>query len=182
MSFFVKKVVLKIIPSFLSLKNYFNDMLDILELLELPLYWITPAGMKIQMSDQIFLRKQIKNKFLKNSNPITIMIPTENINYKDIKIGLMPNLIHSMDGANIHLLIHYIKLLNIDLNLYTIHDCFAGDYLNMNLLENLVKKSFIDLYFKKDYLIQLDNNLKSQIVLRLQFIKIIQIQHLFIWS
>lgn len=119
--------------------------------------------MKIQMSDQIFLRKQIKNKFLKNSNPITIMIPTENINYKEIKIGLMPNLVHSMDGANIHLLIHYIKLLNIDLNLYTIRDCFAGDYLNMNLLENLVKKSFIDLYFKKDYLIQLDNNLKSQI-------------------
>ena len=37
-------------------------------------------------------------------------------------------------------------------NLYTIHDCFASDYKNMDLLELLIRQSFIELYFDNNYL------------------------------
>ena len=54
----------------------------------------------------------------------------------------MPNFIHSLDASHIHLLINNIEQLKIkDLNLYTIHDCFATDAKTMAILELLVKRA-----------------------------------------
>jgi DNA-directed RNA polymerase len=64
------------------------------------------------------------------------------MDYSSIKTGFfLPNFIHSLDASNIHLLINLIYLLDLkDMNLYTIHDCFATDYKNIRILEVLVKK------------------------------------------
>ena len=76
----------------------------------------------------------------------------------------MPNFIHSLDASNIHLLIKLFTELNLkNLNLYTIHDCFATDYKNMAILEILIKKSFSDLYFNSDYLEILHSSFIRQI-------------------
>jgi DNA-directed RNA polymerase len=79
----------------------------------------------------------------------------------------MANFIHSMDAANIHYLIKLItsnpKLKNQGVNLYTIHDCFASVNDQMDLMEKLVRKAFSQLYFEKNYLIELDRCLLSQI-------------------
>jgi len=55
----------------------------------------------------------------------------------------MPNLIPLLDASNIHLII--LKLTNIPL--YIIHDCFATTVNNMELLDLLVKSTFIEIYF-----------------------------------
>ena len=88
------------------------------------------------------------------------------MNYKAIYNGLMPNFIHSLDASNIHLLIsninkYYTNQPNI--NLYTIHDCFATDYKNMYIIEILVRISFIELYFNEDYLNTLNLDFIKQI-------------------
>jgi len=57
----------------------------------------------------------------------------------------MPNLIHSLDASNIHLLCEKLK----DIPLYTIHDCFASTPNNMEVIEKMVKFAFIEIYFKK---------------------------------
>lgn len=108
--------------------------------------------------------QKIRQSLIKKSKPISILIPTENINYKKIKLGLMPNLIHSLDASNIHLLIVNILKLNLgNINLYTIHDCFASDLHSIAIIELLVKHSFIELYFKKDYLALLEETFLKQI-------------------
>jgi hypothetical protein len=69
-----------------------------------------------------------------------------------------------LDAANIQLLVKYLNLLNYkDINLYTIHDCFASDYKSMHLIELLVKKSIADLYFKENYLELIHKSLLHQI-------------------
>jgi DNA-directed RNA polymerase len=78
----------------------------------------------------------------------------------------MANFIHSLDAANIHLLVNIIKRergLNKRLNLYTIHDCFASTNNEMTLVEKYVKSAFALLYFKKSYLNELHNSLIAQI-------------------
>ena len=140
-------------------------MIDILKKLELPIFWETPSGMSVSMSNRVMKSKQIKTSLIKKAKPINILLPTDQIDYKNIKTGLMPNFIHSLDASNIHILIknilRYLPKQNI--NLYTIHDCFASDYKNIGLIELLVKHSFVELYFKKNYLEMIHNSFIHQI-------------------
>ena len=72
----------------------------------------------------------------------------------------MPNLIHSLDASNIHLL---IKNLN-NIPIFTIHDCFATLPNDMKNLELLVKRAFIEIYFLNDnYLEKMHENIVNQI-------------------
>ena len=72
----------------------------------------------------------------------------------------MPNLIHSLDAANIHML---CDKLNHE-PLYTIHDCFATTANNMETIERNVKSSFIEIYFNNTtYLEKMHNSLIDQI-------------------
>ena len=79
---------------------------------------------------------------------MTISLPTNILNTQKIQRSFMPNLIHSLDAANIHLLFKNIKLDNKPINsIYTIHDCFATTANDMFYLETLIKRSFIKIYF-----------------------------------
>lgn len=106
----LKTTVLNIIPPFNQLKNYFDKIIDIFDRLDLPLYWDTPTGMFVSMSNRFMNSKQIKTNLLKRSKPISILIPTDQIDYNNIKTGMMPNFIHSLDASNIHKLVNNLKL------------------------------------------------------------------------
>nr|QWO71450.1 RNA polymerase [Lyophyllum shimeji] len=160
----IKQTVINIIPSFNQLKIYFDEIIVILQKIGLPLFWETPSGMSVSMSTVKMTSKRVKNNFLKKSKPISLLIPTEQIDYRHIKTGLMPNFIHSLDASNIHILIKNIYKFNIqNINLYTIHDCFASDIKNIRLIELLVKHSFIELYFRRDYLNSVHTSFLKQI-------------------
>jgi hypothetical protein len=160
----IQITVLNIIPPFIKLKKYFDDIINILGDLDLPFFWQTPAGMSVSMSSIRMKSHRLRQNLIKKSKPVSILIPTEQIDYKKIKLGLMPNFIHSLDASNIHILINNILKLKLEnINLYTIHDCFASDYKNIAIIELLVKHSFIELYFKKDYLIEVHKSFIKQI-------------------
>ena len=72
----------------------------------------------------------------------------------------MPNLVHSLDATNIHLLCNNLT----GQPLYTIHDCFATTANNMFILEDRVKSAFISIYFSKgNYLEKMHNSIIEQI-------------------
>ena len=118
--------------------------------------------MKISLSNVEYKTKQSKTLFYKKRS-VTISLPSENLDRKAIKRGFMPNFIHSMDAAHIHILID--KLLNNKINIpfYTIHDCFATTPNNMVVLNNIIKDSFIELYFEKDYINKMHYFLLEQV-------------------
>lgn len=120
--------------------------------------------MSVGVGEVKTVRKQIKTSLIRKAKPISILIPTKETDYKMIKTGFMPNFVHSLDASNIHLLIKNINNLNLkNLNLYTIHDCFASDYLTIELIELLVKISFVELYFNQNYLNKVHESFISQI-------------------
>lgn len=72
----------------------------------------------------------------------------------------MPNLVHSLDASNIHLMIDKLNGQPI----YTIHDCFATTANNMEEIERLVKESFIEIYFSDgNYLEKMHKNILEQV-------------------
>lgn|ERR1700727_517344 len=109
-----------------------------------------------------FKAVETKSQILKSSKPITIRLPiNKKLDKSKIHTAFMPNLIHSLDASNIHLLIPKLT----DQPLYTIHDCFATDANNMQNLELFIKEAFIEIYFRDgNYLIGMHNNLVRQIL------------------
>ena len=100
---------------------------------------------KISLSIRQFESKITQSNLVQYSKPITIKLPLNKLDNKSIISGFMPNLIHSLDASNIHLLIPKLT----DQPLYTVHDCFATTANNMSKLDNLIliKETFIQIYF-----------------------------------
>lgn len=158
----VYEVLTKELPSLKDLTNYFKNMIKLLNNLDLPITWITPAGLKIRYSQIKFESITTKNRLI-SSKPISISIPTQETNHIKMIRSFMPNFIHSLDAANVHILLNNIGL-NYKIPVYTIHDCFATTPNNMELLEYKVKEAFIEIYFKNEgFLIKTHNNLIEQI-------------------
>ena len=164
--------IFKKFPTLKELKNYVDKLSSIILKLNKPLIWITPApaSMKISQSYRIF-KPYITKSLYSNIkyNKITISLPTTNLDIKKNKQAFMPNFIHSMDAANIQLLINNLieKYPNNDIipniNLYTIHDCFATTPNFMDIINYEVKLAFIKIYFYSDYFDYLHNNFINQI-------------------
>ena len=87
----------------------------------------------------------LKSRLYSGNRPITITLPTKQLDKMAIKRSLMPNLIHSLDATNIQLFINKVEKA---IPFYTIHDCFASLPNNMMYLESKVKEAFIEIYFK----------------------------------
>jgi DNA-directed RNA polymerase len=108
----------------------------------------------------VYSSELTKSKLVSTSKPVTIRLPQNRLNKMAIKRSFMPNLIHSLDASNIHLLIPKLT----DQPLYTVHDCFATTLNNMSKLELFVKEAFIEIYFRDgNYLKNMHNNLIEQI-------------------
>jgi DNA-directed RNA polymerase len=72
----------------------------------------------------------------------------------------MPNLVHSLDASNIHLLCNNLTTQP----LYTIHDCFATTANNMTTIENQVKNAFLNIYFNEgNYIEKMHKSILEQI-------------------
>jgi DNA-directed RNA polymerase len=99
------EVLTKDIPSLKTLTNYFKNIINTLNSLELPVNWETPAGLKIKYQQIKFNPKVINNKLIQRNNPITISMPTNEIDKLKMSRSFMPNFIHSLDATNVHLLI-----------------------------------------------------------------------------
>nr|QWO71472.1 RNA polymerase [Termitomyces sp. T70a] len=156
-------VLTKELPSLKLLTEYFNGMIDICTKLNLPVTWVTPAGLKISYTNMKFESTRIKANLLPSSNKTTIKLPTDSMDVMSMKRSFMPNFVHSLDAANVHLLLNSISMKGLPI--YTIHDCFAGTPNNMLLLEKMVKEAFIEIYFKDEgYLNKLHKHFMEEIL------------------
>ena len=159
----IYEVLTKDIPSLKNLTNYFKEIITVLNKLNLPVTWTTPAGVKIRYQQIKFDSIVTKNKIINISKPITISIPTNKIDKIKMLRSFMPNFIHSLDASNVHILLY--KLIKSDqIPVYTVHDCFASTANNMSILEHKVKNAFIDIYFDEEgFLLKSHNRIISQI-------------------
>lgn len=149
-------------PKLTKYVQYTKKIADIFSALNLPIEWITPAGMKVKMGYQKRESKPIKSLFSKLrigsvSRPLTKLDSISN------RIAFMPNLIHSMDATNIQLLIKIFTDKNKTMNLLTTHDCFATTPNYMYDLNKEIRLAFLMIYFKDDYIKSVHENFIKQI-------------------
>lgn len=140
-------------PELKNVVTYFENMVNLLTKLDLPVIWITPAGLKIKQKYALKKSTRIRSGLYKGAD-YTIVIPTNKIDKLSQKSAFMPNLIHSMDGSTITLLIKNLRSLGL-FNIYTIHDCFATTADNISIINELVREAFCEIYSDENFLINL---------------------------
>lgn len=143
-------------PLLNDLVNYLNGMAELLSHLSLPIVWNTPSGLVIKQNYTKSKKIRVKPSLNKTSSTYTIIVPTDEIDSSKQKASLLPNLVHSLDSANICLMVdRLIKENKTHINLSTTHDCFASTADHIPSINIFVRLAFLELYSNRDYLTKL---------------------------
>ncbi len=155
--------IYKTFPSLRDYVNYLNKFAGIFSKNNWPISWKTPAGMRINMAYASLKNKDGKNLYNKRRGASVTLPINGQLDRVSNKIAFMPNFIHSMDSAHIQLLVMNLIAENRNINLFTIHDCFATTPDTMRYLNAEIRRAFAMLYFDQDYIKVMHNDFISQI-------------------
>lgn len=138
-------------PSLYYIYNYFMDMASLMLKLNIPLTWITPAGLKIT---QHYLKSKQINlaiRFAGKNRKMVLRESTKELDTIKQTQAIIPNIIHSLDANHILILINNCKKQDF-YPIITIHDCFGTLPNKMLQLESRIKNDFILLYTNDHFL------------------------------
>lgn len=144
----VYKAFFKIHPQLKSVVEYFKEMAELMTACDCPITWHTPTGLKITQKYVVF--DIIKSKGVWQIRDIALKVPTSKIDRRRQREALMPNIIHSFDASNVVKTVDILQKDNIEI--FTIHDCFASHAANIHKVQLAVKMGFIKLYVNRDVL------------------------------
>jgi len=112
------------------------------------------------------MTKEVRLKpFTYSKTTFSIKIPKKSVyNKRRQKQAYIPNFVHSLDASALALLVDfYFNGKSEEKSFYAIHDCFAATANNMENLIEYLKLAYIKVYSEKQYLRELDNQIKSYI-------------------
>jgi len=134
------------------LVDYFKIMNKELKNLNLHPIWLTPGGLIIEQRYVFTEENELNSSILGKRKSITRRVPIKDkINLRKQNEGIVPNLVHSFDASNISLLIKELLKNKHNINILTIHDCFACLSNNVELMTWHVKVAFSLLYSNKTF-------------------------------
>lgn len=172
--FLLTKTINKIIyveyPKLKKINSYLKKIAEICSTLNIPIVWALPSGLNVNQyyeeSEAIRLKP-----FTYKKNTFKLAIGNKKINKAKQIRALMPNLIqlHSLDATSLALLTeNFFNCSNSKVkNLYTIHDCFAVTGNNVEILINIIKFVYVQIYSDNNYLRKFDEGIIESI--KLQF-------------
>lgn len=142
----IHNVLFNSYPVLKNIVQYFIEINHLVYKLNLPMIWKTPSGLIIEQNYVQSKKKELIFSVLGKKKSITITKKNDKTNIRKQNLGIMPNIVHSMDASNIILLINSIRSLNNDIPILTIHDCFASNANNIELVSYYVKLAFLMIY------------------------------------
>jgi hypothetical protein len=147
----INEQIFVVFPALNNIYNYFIDIAKLTSELDIPLYWVTPNGLKIT---QRYLRKKkkvISVNLFSITKKVVIHEKKDKIDKVKQAQAIIPNIIHSLDAD------HLISIIQKSADskfspLITVHDCFGTLPNLMKDLEYKVKKEFVLLYSQNQFL------------------------------
>ena len=141
-------------PSLTLLVQYLKSMNSLLMKLNLNIgiFWKTPSGLILEQKYMEMKSDTITVSILGKRKSFNLSKSTNKISLKRQNSAIVPNLIHSLDAANISLLIKSLLAEDKKMNLVSIHDCFASDANNIDLLHFNIRAAFLRIYQNNNFI------------------------------
>lgn len=150
-------------PKLSNLLKYLKGIAKVSNTFKIPIPWELPSGLIV--NQQYYHKEKIKVKpftYTKNLLNLTVAIK-DKYNESKQRVALMPNLVHSLDGASLSLIIENYFKVDANNNFFSVHDCFAVPCNKAQLLLNLIKSAYCILYTNHKYLLSFDANFINSI-------------------
>jgi DNA-directed RNA polymerase len=123
-----------------------------LKKLRLATIWLSPSGFLIEQIYSPFKERELTTSILGKLKSITIRSPIkEETDLRKKNNAIIPNIVHSFDASNIALLVKGLTEEFKAINLITIHDCFATNANEVELMVLQVKLAFLLLYTQQSF-------------------------------
>ena len=142
---FAKYENLRIIYGFLK------DMCKVMNKLSLPIIWTTPSNIIITQKYSRYTSKRISICYSRGQKRLVIKDWSKDINNSEQINGIIPNIIHSLDASHLMEIINKTNKLG-NSNVIPIHDCFGTHPNKINELYTIIKKEFVYIYSKQEFL------------------------------
>lgn len=154
----VDKQVFVMYPALKDNYDFLLSISKVLVQLQIPISWFTPLGIKITQS---YLKDEIKSASIRTGGKRKTIVLRSKAVDDETKIPLVnkrkqveaiiPNVIHSLDASLLILVIIEAKI-KTNYPVITVHDCFGTLPNNMKNLETIVRKQFIQLYTRDNFI------------------------------
>ena len=150
-------------PKLKALLNYFKEIANIANKLDLTIPWHLPSGLIVKQ--KYFEKKEVKFRpFIYTKDLLTLNIfDKKKFNRRKQTRALMPNLIHSLDAVSLALLIDKFFNENDKSNFYAVHDCFAITCNNVLTISTFLNLTYCSIYITNRFLLKFDEDFKNLI-------------------
>ena len=128
-----------------SIYDYFKNVIKFHSFFDIPVTWITPAGVEVTQFYNMSVQNKVSIRFSNKTNKVVLRQKTSKLDKRKQVNAIIPNIIHSLDASHLMKIIISAKR-NSYLNILSVHDCF-GTYPNhVGEMIEIVKEEFIKLY------------------------------------
>ena len=126
-------------------------MCKVMNKLSLPIIWTTPSNIIITQKYSRYTSKRISICYSRGQKRLVIKDWSKDINNSEQINGIIPNIIHSLDASHLMEIINKTNKLG-NSNVIPIHDCFGTHPNKINELYTIIKKEFVYIYSKQEFL------------------------------
>lgn len=144
--------IFKSFPSLKLIYDYFKDIIKFHSLLNIPVIWITPIGIKISQLINISTQNKVSIRFGKKTNTVVFWEKTDKLDKRKQVYAIIPYIIHSLDASH---LMNIINSADNIKNIYPILDCFGTHPNNLDTLIYLVTPELFLIYANSKFLIDI---------------------------
>ena len=135
----------------------------------LPVTWTLPTGYIVQMNYMQMRKQRINTRMgeTMKTKKVTIQFETNKIDKRKVSNAIAPCLIHSLDGAILQKTVNLASSKGIK-SFACVHDSFGVLAPDVQLINDCVRKSFVDIFHKENILEDFCKEITPQIAINKQ--------------
>lgn len=125
--------------------KYLQDMAGVMNRLDLPIKWTTPAGFPVVQKYMDKKARRIETKIGDRITQLSVQVPTDKIDKPKQKSAISPNYVHSLDAAALMKTVNGCLTQNIN-NFAMIHDSYGTHAADSVALAATLRRTFVEMF------------------------------------
>lgn len=131
-------------PGMLRAMAYLQEVSDVLTAENLPLQWITPAGLRVTQARVGTTTERIETKTFGIRRARVFQLDTDELNRNKQRSGFVPNLVHGVDAAHMCATINALAAAGVR-NFWMVHDSFGAPLAQCSDVFEITREEFVRL-------------------------------------